>query len=103
MSLSRRDLLKITMKVGAGAAVLSGIPRPLLAQIGAVLPEPGMSIRDPYIKELALRAVEAARAAGAAYVDVRLTHTQRIDTRRGRGENLVVGVRSLVDGYWGFV
>jgi len=101
MSLSRRDLLKITMKAGAGAAVLSGIPGPLLAQLGGVLPESVQSIRDPMIKELALRAVEAARGAGASYVDVRLTRTRQFGYG-GRIEGLVVGVRSLVNGYWGF-
>jgi len=105
MSLSRRDLLKITIKAGAGAAVLSGIPGPLLAQLGAALPEPGQTIRDLAVKELALRAIEAARDAGANYVDVRLTHTRQrhVGTHDMRDvEELVVGVRSLVNGYWGF-
>lgn len=103
MSLSRRDLLKIAMKAGAGAAVLSGVPRPLLAEIGALPPESVQSIQDPLIKELALRAVQAAREAGASYADVRLTHSMH---RNGGGDNhletVAIGVRSLVDGYWGF-
>lgn len=104
MSISRRDLLKLTLKAGAGAAVLSGIPTPLLARIGAVL-EPGQSIQDPTIKELALRAVEAARSAGAVYADVRLTRTRQLFVRtegHTESEGLLVGVRALVDGYWGF-
>lgn len=110
MSLSRRDLIKRTVLTGAGAAVLSGIPRPILAQIGAVLPDPDQTIRDPMVKEFALRAIESAMAAGASYADVRLTHTR---SRMAAGsdknrapfrttEGLAVGVRSLVDGYWGF-
>jgi len=107
MSLSRRDLLKITMKVGAGAAVFSGIPGPLLAQLGGGLPESVQSIRDPVVKEMALRAIEAARDAGASYADVRLTRTRgrelhHLSVQPRDSEGLVVGVRSLVNGYWGF-
>ena len=100
---TRRDLLK----AGAGAAVLAALPRPLLAQLGG-RPEPVPQIQDQRVKELALRGIEAARAAGAAYADVRLSHTR---TRSfgypsiqsiGDREEMVVGVRALVDGYWGF-
>lgn len=106
MILSRRDLLKISMKAGAGAAVLSGIPGPLLAQLSGMQPErASQSIQDPIVRELALRAVEAARSAGASYVDVRLTHTRQREVgirNVVNSEGIVVGVRSLVDGYWGF-
>ena len=105
MPISRRDLLK----AGASAAALTGLaslPRPLLAQLDGA-PEPVPRIQDPRLKSLAMRAIDAARAAGAAYADVRLTHTR---TRGFRGipqppgdrESIVVGARALVDGYWGF-
>ena len=101
--LSRRDLVK----AGASAAILAALPRPLLAQFGA-RPEPVPPIQDARVKELALRGIEAARAAGAVYADVRLSHSR---TRSfgypsiqsiGDMEEMVVGVRALVDGYWGF-
>ena len=103
--ISRRDLLR----AGASAAALGtlgALPRPLLAQLGGA-PEPVPPIQDPRIKVLALRGVEAARAAGAAYADVRLTHTrtrryQRDIRGMGESESMVVGVRALVNGYWGF-
>jgi TldD protein len=102
MPISRRDLLR----VGAGAAALAAIPRPLLAQLGPK-PEPVPPIQDPRLKALALRAVEAARTAGASYSDVRLTHTRTRSfmasvTSIGDAESMVVGARALVNGYWGF-
>ncbi len=61
------------------------------------------------MKVLALRAVDAARSAGATYADVRLSRivTQNMsimgpDPRVRDGESYGFGVRALVDGYWGF-
>ena len=103
LSITRRELLK----VGFGAAAMVAMPRPVLACFGRG-PESVPPIRDPRIKELAFRAVEAAKAAGASYVDVRLMH-KRIRTfsfanltNTADAEELTVGVRALVDGYWGF-
>lgn len=101
MQFTRRDLLK----AGLGATALAVAPQPLLARFGSRW-EPAPPIDDPHVKALALRGVEAARAAGAVYADVRLTHTRR----RGFSptgtasdtEAMTVGVRALVDGYWGF-
>lgn len=103
MRLTRRDLLK----AGASAVALATIPRPLLAYFDTGS-EPIPPIRDGRIRELAFRAIEAALGAGASYVDVRLTHTR---TRRfsfssvtntSDTEEITVGVRALLDGYWGF-
>jgi TldD protein len=100
MSLDRRTFLK----AGALAAAVAAVPRPLMAQFGRT-PELLPPIDDPRLKELTARALEAARGAGARYADVRLTHTR---TRRFfplftyDEESMEVGVRSLVDGYWGF-
>jgi TldD protein len=102
MSITRRDLLKAGLSAGA----LLAVPRPLLARFGPHW-EPVPPIRDPRVKALALRGVEAARAAGAAYADVRLTHTRtrlfglRVTDIKD-AEEVVVGVRALVNGYWGF-
>ena len=100
MTITRRSLLK----AGALAAAAAAVPRPLLAQLGRH-PEPLPPIEDPRLQALASRALEAARAAGASYADARLTHTC---TRNFSGagtsdaESMEVGVRALVDGYWGF-
>ncbi|HWZ57811.1 MAG TPA: TldD/PmbA family protein [Gemmatimonadaceae bacterium] len=54
---------------------------------------------------LALRAIDAARSAGAAYADARLTRTveQEIPGQLTRDwEELAISVRALVHGYWGF-
>src|SRR5690606_35134436 len=83
------------------------MPRPVLACFGRG-PEPVPPIRDPRIRELAFRAVEAAKGAGASYVEVRLTHrrirslSEPFVTNFNDHEELTVGVRALVDGYWGF-
>ena len=109
---SRRNFLK------AGASVLGAValttvprprprPRPLLADLGAGL-EPVPPIQDPRLRELAFRGVDAARAAGASYADVRLTYSRtRLFTLAttgpaGDAESMTVGVRALVDGWWGF-
>ena len=66
---------------------------------------------DPILGDLAARALEAARAAGATYADVRftLTRAERMRFYGSVGYNILqndelagVGVRALVDGAWGF-
>jgi TldD protein len=104
MTITRRDLLK----TGASAAALlavAAVPRPLHAHLGGRRIEPVPPVDDPRLRELALRGVDAARAAGALYADVRLTHTwRRFLTFQGGTdiESITVGVRALVNGYWGF-
>lgn len=104
MSITRRTLLHSGLKVGAAAAAVAALPRPLLAQIGRAL-EPLPSIEDPSLKALTARALDAARGAGASYADVRLTHERtRVFDALGvdDAESMLVGVRALVSGYWGF-
>lgn len=104
MSVTRRLFLQKTGAAAAFAAAAAAVPRPLLAQLGRT-PEPVPPVEDPRLEALAARALESARSAGARYADVRLTHTC---TRRfwpsfvHDEEALTVGVRALVDGYWGF-
>ncbi len=68
----------------------------------------GPRIDDPAIKALALRAVDAAKSAGATYADARVTRTERQllfseETYNWHdSEELAIGVRALVNGYWGF-
>src|SRR4051812_3414739 len=100
MSLNRRTFIK----TGVAVAAVAAVPRPLFAQLGG-RPEAVPPIEDPRLASLAARALDSARSAGAAYADVRLSHTR---TRRFfqlftyDDEDMEVGVRALVDGYWGF-
>src|ERR1044072_7519378 len=95
MTITRRSFLK----TGATVATAMAVPRPLLG----VLRRAGRD--DVPLKDLAFRALEAARGAGAGYADVRLTHDWDRRIRPDAVEDLesmTVGVRALVDGYWGF-
>jgi TldD protein len=62
---------------------------------------------DPRLRELAMRALDAARSAGATYADVRFTVTRTQEFMYGRPptdmELIGVGVRALARGCWGFV
>lgn len=100
MHLNRRTFLK----TGAAMAAIATVPRPLYAQFDGKL-EPLPPIEDPRLATLAARALDSAKSAGATYADVRLSHTR---TRRFfpdatfDDEDMEVGVRALVQGYWGF-
>jgi len=107
MSPTRRDFLKtisaatLSLAGGGGNALFGLLP-------GIDLyPHAG----DPALKELAARALDAARAAGASYADVRFTLTRLEGLRipsvhsyqhTADQEFAGVGVRALVDGAWGF-
>lgn len=106
---TRRTLIK----AGTTLAALSSIvapPPPLGAMVrsGARISsvEPIFSLfDDPNVKVLSDAALNAAREAGATYADIRLTHTfRRAIERYGvwDSESMTLGVRTLVDGYWGF-
>ena len=99
--LDRRRFLQ-----GLGSAIAAvTVPRPLVVRLGRFW-EPVPPIQDRRLKELTARALEAARTAGAPYVDVRLTHDRsRVfpgGLRSTDTEELQAGVRALVNGYWGF-
>jgi TldD protein len=67
---------------------------------------------DPaLVHSLAMQSLDAARAAGATYADVRLTRTIQEDLGASWAteawqmtdrEELALGVRAFVQGYWGF-
>jgi TldD protein len=88
--------------LGAGSALL---PRTLSA---AAAREDWLA--DPATKELALRAIDAARQAGASYADVRISRArqQALGTRERQitffndGDTFGFGVRVLAGGAWGF-
>ena len=110
MTYSRRDFLR----TGSAAAVgLAGFPPVVFPSPAAAegtpparLPTPG----DPNLREIAMKALDAAQSAGARYADVRITTGKTRDTimldrevfRNRWTVELQFGVRVLVDGAWGF-
>jgi TldD protein len=102
---TRRDFIKTT---AATAAALTAPPlslNPLTSAQTLVAPT-----ADPLVLELANEALNAARSAGASYADVRIGRYRRqyITTRERRvgsvsdDESYGLGIRTLVDGCWGF-
>ena len=101
---TRRDFLTIGAAAVASSAVasrgLSLAPEPIIL--------PAQS--DPLANELALEAISAAKDAGASYADARVGRYRRqsINTRDrsvsgvNDSESSGVGVRTLVNGSWGF-
>jgi TldD protein len=107
MSISRRAFVKSA----SAAAALSAIgSRADALSAGPIIhvPEHAPGIAD--YRELAMRALEAARSAGAQYADVRIAQyrSQFVSTRERRVQGLAdtetagIGVRTLVNGAWGF-
>jgi TldD protein len=102
---TRRDFIKTT---AATAAALTAPPLSLDPHTSAqTLAAP---TADPLVLELANEALNAARSAGASYADVRIGRYRRqyITTRERRvgsvsdDESYGLGIRTLVDGCWGF-
>ncbi|AHG88741.1 peptidase U62 modulator of DNA gyrase [Gemmatirosa kalamazoonensis] len=97
----RRDFLKT---LGA-AALTAGVAPRLLAEPPRTAP-----YTDPAVEELALYALQAAKDAGASYADVRFGRYRRqsVSTRERQvtgvsdSESFGCGIRTLVDGAWGF-
>jgi len=101
---TRRALLHY----GAGAAAAALLPRPALAAWSAPAPA-RFALPDPH--ELATRALDAATANGARYADVLLCarqteawifFSQTNYPIPSLGDVFGLGVRALVNGYWGF-
>ena len=103
MSPSRRDFLKATAVTAAALAS----PPLQLAPVAQDVPAP---TADPFVIELANEALTAARGAGASYADVRVGRYRRqeISTRERQvqgvsdRESYGLGIRTLVNGCWGF-
>ena len=104
MTTTRRDFLKTT---AATAAALGAYGRLALDPHAQTLVAPGA---DPLALELAMEALNVARDAGASYADVRVGRyrSQAISTRERNvsgvsdTESHGIGVRTLVNGCWGF-
>jgi len=104
---SRREFLKTSAAVAAttavGARILSG------GDIFAAT-RPTPTIGDPATRELMQVALDVAKSSGASYADVRVSarRQQNVNTRdkivQGVSDNDTygIGVRTLVDGAWGF-
>jgi len=58
---------------------------------------------DVELHALLARAVDAATDAGATYADAHLTLGRRQSPGWSEGEDRAIGVRALVNGYWGFL
>jgi TldD protein len=106
MSPTRRDFLKSTAAAAAGLAAARSLA--LSAQgPPRTLPAPEA---DAAAIEIAREALDAARRAGASYADVRIGRYRRqvVGTRERQvtnvndSESYGLGVRTLVDGSWGF-
>ena len=111
---NRREFLKQSGTALGVAALsggaLSGIPR-LLSAAPAPSDRALATFTDPAAtRELMMAALDAARAAGATYADVRIGRQRQnfVFTREQQIQNIVdtdtigIGVRTLVDGTWGF-
>ena len=104
MTTSRRDFVAAAAAAAAATALgprlLSASSRPVVAMPGA----------DVFVDDLALEALNAARDAGASYADVRIGRYRRqsIGARERQiqgisdNESYGIGVRTLVNGSWGF-
>jgi TldD protein len=101
---SRREFIQLSSAAALGLAAYRLPPQYRIA--GPTAPP----LSDPTFKELAMRALDAAKSAGAEYSDVRISQNrnQAIQTREHRVQNLTdsetfgFGVRVLVKGAWGF-
>jgi TldD protein len=104
MSPTRRDFIKTTAATAAALAAGPGLTTEAAPQIA---PAPGP---DPLVLELAAEVLNAARSAGASYADVRVGRYRRqaVGTRERQitgisdNESYGLGVRTLVNGCWGF-
>jgi len=104
--LKRRDFIYLT-GMGATAAMMPGIP-----VIGKPIdPERMLETVDPALKkQMADVALNAARAKGATYSDVRIGRylNQFVVTREDKVQNIVntesygMGIRVIANGGWGF-
>ncbi|WP_396222233.1 TldD/PmbA family protein [Gemmatimonas sp.] len=109
MTRSRRDFLKAGATVAAGSLVATS---PLLANPARLVPPLADVPRadDPAIKALMQVAIDTARSGGASYADVRVAarRQQNVNTRDrivqgvSDTDTYGLGVRTLVDGAWGF-
>ena len=103
--MKRRDFLQTGAVTAAGLLLAPGA-----LQAGPVSMRRRPSVGDAFNRDLAARALDAARMAGADYADVRLNvnRTRFVSTRERRvtgasdNSSAGFGIRVLVGGTWGF-
>jgi TldD protein len=120
--LTRRRLIQqsgtvaLTGMVGGRRRHQVLVPPRVSARVPDSVPEcvrdAGTGTVDPeLVRTLALRSLDAARAAGATYADVRITRTIQESFKASwareawettDSQEVAVGTRALVNGYWGF-
>ncbi len=96
----RRFVLGCSAAIGSAGYLRA---EKLLANSGNRIEMDG--IEDPRLKKIVQSSIDAAVAAGASYVDARLSHSEsfQIDGQHpALKENMAFGVRVLAEGYWGF-
>jgi TldD protein len=107
----RRDFLKKSAQVAAALAAANAWKATGgVASAFASAAPPIEPIPDSTIRELMMTGLNAAKAAGAGYADVRIGRQRQnfVFTREQQIQNVVdtdsmgSGVRALVDGTWGF-
>jgi len=108
----RRDFLKKSAQVAAAVAAANAWKATggVASALAAVPSRPIEEIPDSTIKELMMTGLNAAKAAGAGYADVRIGRQRQnfVFTREHQIQNVVdtdsmgCGIRALVDGTWGF-
>jgi TldD protein len=109
---TRRDFLAATSLAVAGTILGA---RQLRAGVPVQIPANSnltanafmeLSLTAPDLQALALRAVDAAQQAGAAYADVRMSVRDTLSPANFNWVTLqtefTFGIRALVDGVWGF-
>jgi len=104
---SRRDFLKASAAVAAGSLVAGS---PLAAAPRLFSPHDVPPVDDPAIKALMQHALDVAKSGGASYADVRVSarRQQNVNVRDrivlgvSDVDTFGMGVRTLVDGAWGF-
>src|SRR5665213_442686 len=106
MTNSRRDFIKTVSVVAAtGAIGTRG-----LGSVDRLFAAAQPSVGDPTYRELTQVALDAARAAGASYSDIRISarRSQGVRTRENQlqgvndSDTLGFGIRALANGAWGF-
>jgi len=104
---SRRDFLKTSAVVAAGTMVSAN----RLSADGLIhLPTEHLPVDDPAVKALMQHAIDVAKSGGASYADVRVSarRQQNVNVRDrivqgvSDTDTFGMGVRTLVDGAWGF-
>ncbi len=106
----RREFLMTGGAAAAGLALGPDLAHGILVARSAPAAGQRLRVGNPYSRDIAEAALDAATRAGAAYADVRVStnRSQNVSTREqivtglSDSETSGLGVRVLVDGTWGF-